>query len=502
MRRKKYRRYEPNQTMLLPPSLHDWLNPDHLAYFVVDLVKMLDLSAIEDAIQAKDPRGNRPYAPVMMVALLIYAWCVGVRSSRAIDRLTYNDVAFRVVAANNHPTFSTLALFRRSHRDALADLFLQVLETAQKAGLVSLAHVAVDGTKIQGAASKHKAMSYERMPISAERLEREIARILDQAEETDLAEDAMYGEDDDGSGVPEELARRETRLAKIKQAMKELEDEAAMARAADLREQADRHREKARTADKPSERKRAATLAEQREQAADRLDPPAEEKDPDDEPPFTTPSGLPMNRPPRSPDGTPKPEAQRNFTDPESRIMEKGGSFLQGYNCQAAVDEKNQIIVAHGVTNMSPDNGNLVPMIEQTKKNCGRAPDTATADTGYWNAEVEQECRKLGTEAYVATKRTKHGEEPTPMANDPPPDDTDARERMRHKLNTTAGREIYRRRKFVVEPVFGQTKDARGLIRFLRRGLLAVTEDWGFDCTCHNVLKLFRSGWKPGLATE
>jgi len=209
-----------------------------------------------------------------------------------------------------------------------------------------------------------------------------------------------------------------------------------------------------------------------------------------------TPEGLPMNRPPRKPDGTPKPKAQRNFTDPDSRIMEKGGAFLQGYNCQAAVDEAHQIIVGHAVTNMSPDNGNLVPMLEQVESSCGRVPDVVTADTGYWNADVEQACSALGTDAYIATKRINRGEPPSPMSDDPLPDDAGAKERMRAKLNTAEGRDIYRKRKSVVEPVFGQIKDARGLVRFLRKGMAAVSEDWGFECTCHNVLKVYRAGWR------
>lgn len=498
---KKYRAYEPTQTMLLPPSLRDWLNPDHLAYFVMDLVEQLDISTIVEAIRRKDPRGTRPYAPTMMVALLVYAWCVGVRSSRAIERLTYNDIAFRVIAANSHPTFSTLALFRRTHEAALADLFRQVLEIAQKAGLVSLVHVAIDGTKVQAAASKHKAMSHERMELTKERLEREIARILAEAEETDHAEDVRHGEENDGNVVPTELARREMRLAKIKQAMSDLADEARRARAADLREQAEKHLENAETGETETARKRSRTLAGQREEQAEQLEPRPDD-DQDDEPPFTTPTGLPKNRPPRCPDGTPKPKAQRNFTDPDSRIMESSGAFIQGYNCQAAVDEANQIIVAHGLTNMAPDNGNLFPMVARVVRNCGRAPAAATADTGYWKSDVEEQCREIGVEVYVATKRTKHGESPPPECNDPSPPEADPKTRMRSKLDTSEGREIYRRRKFVVEPVFGQIKGARGLIRFLRRGLEVVAHDWGFDCTCHNVMKLYRAGWRPEPATR
>jgi len=180
--------------------------------------------------------------------------------------------------------------------------------------------------------------------------------------------------------------------------------------------------------------------------------------------------------------------------------MEKGGAFLQGYNCQAAVDDGHQIIVACAVTNLAPDNGNLVPMVELVQSNCGAVPPSVTADTGYWNAQVEDACRELEVEAYVATARTKHGESPPPTTADPPPEGADAKERMRNKLNTTDGRAVYKRRKQVVEPVFGQVKDARGLRRFLRRGLTAVAEDWTFDCTCHNIMKIYRAGLAPAPA--
>lgn len=267
----------------------------------------------------------------MIVALLLYAWCVGVRSSRAVARLTWNDVAFRVVAADNHPHFTTLAEFRRTHSSALAGLFEQVLVIAMKFDLVALRHVAVDGTKIQGNASKHKAMSYERMKTTRERLKAEILSILEDAEATDLREDAEFGEDKDGTERPEELRRRETRIAAIERAMKELEDEAREARAVDLREQAERADLAAVEAPEPRQRKAAVTRAKKRRAQADAL-APSDDDDDDTTPPFTTSEGLPKNRPPRTPEGKPKPKAQRNFTDPDSRIMERGGAFLQGYN--------------------------------------------------------------------------------------------------------------------------------------------------------------------------
>ena len=489
MRPKSYRPYAPRQSFLLPPSPLEWLPEDHLAYFILDVVAQLDLSAIHTPIQTKDPRGNRPFDPEMMVALLLYTWCEGQRSSRRIAKLTYTDVACRVLAADQHPHFSVLADFRTTHARALADLFEQVLLIADKAGFTPLRHVAVDGTKLQANASKHKAMSYERMQQTRERLQAEIAQILAQAEDTDQREDAQFGAERDGSEIADELKRRETRQATLQRAMDELEAECRQARAHQLRQQAQRAEESAATAEDPAERKRAATRAQQRKNAADELDPPVE--DPPSSPPFVSAEGLPLNQPPTTPAGAPAPKAQRNFTDPDSRIMEKGGSFLQGFNCQAAVDEQHQFIVGCAVSNQSPDSGNLVPMVAQVKENLGRAPEAATADTGYWHPEAEEACRKLGTEAYIATKREKHNASTAEEA--PPAEEAlTAKARMAARVKSAAGQAIYRRRKSVVEPVFGQMKEGRGLKRFLWRGLQAVGLEWKFECACHNLLKLFR----------
>jgi len=499
MSRKSYRPYTPRQSMMFPPSPMDWLPEGHLAYFVLDLCEELDLSEIERAIQSKNPRGNRPYPPSMMVPLLVYTWCIGLRSSRAIHQATWTDVAVRVVAGDNHPHFTTLAEFRRTHAEALAKLFEQVLAIAQKAGMVKLDHVAIDGTKIQANASKHKAMSYGRMQATSERLREEVRRILDEAEETDRREDAELGVDNDGTELPEELRRRKSRIARIKEAMAELELEAAAGRAKTLREQAERAEAKATDPEVPtSQRKAAATRARARREQAEQLAPEEADDEGEPAPSFQTAEGLPLNRPPVDPDGTPKPKAQRNFTDPDSRIMESKGSFIQGYNCQAAVDDGHQIVVACAVSNQAPDSGNLVPMVELTKDNCGQAPETVTADTGYWAANVEARCKELGSDALVATGR-KRRSEPDPPIPDPEslPDDASAKQRMTAKRAQPSSRDIYRRRKYTVEPVFGQTKEARRLRRFHRRGLTAVAAEWKFDCTCHNILKLFRAGWSP-----
>lgn len=489
-RDKTYRPWSPRQSFLLPPSPMEWLPEGHLAYFILDVVEQLDLSEIERAIQAKDPRGNRPYSPAMMAALLIYAYCTGVFSSRKIERAISEDVAFRVLAGGEQPHFTTLNEFRKHHQDSFAGLFRQVLALCQKAGLVKLGQVAIDGTKIQGNASRHKAMSYERMKKRQAELEAEVERLLARAKQVNQEEDARYGEGQREEDLPEELRRREKRLATIVRARAELEAEAREARAAQLREQAARARKKADSAPTDKERKQAERRAEARERAASNLEPAS--KTPAS---FVTPEGLPKHRPRTQRDGTPHPKAQRNFTDPDSRIMESGGTFLQGYNCQLAVDAQHQIIVAQGVTNQPPDAGNLPPMLEQVRSHCaGQAPEIATADAGYWSPEVPQEClEKAGTKVLISLRRQRHGESPPKVSTGPPPEEASPREKMAWKLQTEPGRAAYARRKAIVEPVNGQIKEARGYRRFLLRGLNQVRNEWSLVCLGHNLLKLHRS---------
>ena len=459
------------------------------------MVGQLDLGALIDAMQEQDPRGTRPYSPQMMVALLLYGYAVGVFSSRKLERATYESVPFRVLAGGEHPHFTTINSFRKRHLVRLEELFVQVLRLCQKAGMVRLGHVALDGTKVQGNASKHKAMSYQRMGeeeqrLSAEieRLKRQVGSLLEQAEELDTTEDAQLGEGQREEDLPAELQRREERLARIRRAQAELEAEATQARARALRAQAARAERSAARDPDAVERKRAATRARARRERARELDPGGDD---DDTTPPVTRDGLPRHEPQVRADGTPQTSAQRNFTDPDSRIMERGGTFLQGYNCQAAVDEAHQVIVAQALTNQCPDNGNLVPMLEQVRANCGRVPDRTTADAGYWSPEAVEACTQLGTDAFISTAREQH----TATAIGEPStcrDDDDARARMRRKLQTDAGKETYRRRKAVVEPVFGQVKEARGFRRFLLRGLSSVQGEWSLVCTGHNLLKLFR----------
>jgi transposase len=495
MARKQYRAWTPNDSFLFPPSPRDWLDDDHLVYFVLDLVEVLDLREIEATIQGKDPRGERPYNPAMMVALLVYAYCTGTFSSRKIARATQEQVAYRVLTGGQHPHHTRINAFRKQHLGALSRLFKQVLQLCQQAGLVKLGHVALDGSKVQANASKHKAMSYGHMKKLETRLEAEIADLLARAEQADTEDDERLGVGVDEVDIPEELRRRSTRLEKLRVAKKALEVEAKKARAARLRELADGCEERSRTSERERDRKTNATLADKRNKAADELD-----DEDDDEPPFVTPSGLPKHRPKTEIDGTPKDKAQRNFTDPDSRIMERGGAFEQAYNCQAVVDDAGQIIVAADVTNQPPDAGNFVPMMEQVIGNCGQPPDAATGDTGFWTPDVEIACAALGIEAYVAIERRKHWEADEEVTHGPPPEAAVALDRMRHKLRTAEGRAIYARRKSTVEPVFGQVKEARGFRRFLLRGLDAATDEWSLVCLTHNVLKLYRSGWSPAAA--
>jgi len=493
--KKSYRPWSPEQPFLLPPSPTEWLPEGHLVYFILDTVKLLDLSAIEGVLQAKDPRGERSYNPAMMVALLLYAYCVGVFSSRRIARATYEDVAFRVLTGGQHPHFTRVNAFRKSHQDALSGLFLQGLMLCSEAGLVKLGHVSLDGSKVAANASKHKAMSYDRMAALEKRLTAEIEALMGRAREMDSTEDERFGEGRDAEDIPAELKRRETRLARLREAKAALEKEARQARAARHRELADGCAQRADAAEAERLERLNRTLEKKHLERAEALDEGA-----DDEPPFTTNDGLPKHRPRTHTDGTPHPRAQRNFTDADSRIMESGGAFVQGYNVQAVVDQEHQIVLAGAVTNQPPDAGNLVPMLEQTIQNCGQPPERLSADSGYWSAGGPAQCEALGTEVYIATERRKHWDTNRDVTSGPPPDGADPRERMRWKLRTAEGRAIYSRRKVIVEPVFGQIKEARGFRRFLRRGLEAVQAEWSLVCLTHNLLKLFRAKLRAVVA--
>ena len=311
---KTFRPYVPEQELLLPPSVKDWLPDDHLAYFVSDLVDELDLSAIVAPYEAEE-RGFPPYHPVMLTKVLLYAYCVCVYSSRKIERRLMEDVAFRVLAAGNEPDFRTISEFRRRHLDALQGLFTQVLRVAREAGALQGGRVAVDGSKIKASASKHRAMSYGRMQEREAQLEQEERQMLTQAEATDAQEDAAHGRGRRGDELPAELQRRTTRLERIRQAKRVLEERAKA--------------------------------------AAGPKAPATEAPKPDD-------------------------KAQYNFTDPESRIMKGPDGFVQAYNAQIAVEPVTQMIVGQAVTQAANDKQQLVPMLETVAAQSGETPPTST----------------------------------------------------------------------------------------------------------------------------
>ncbi|HLV22778.1 MAG TPA: IS1182 family transposase [Polyangiaceae bacterium] len=494
MTTKRYRPWAPDQAYLIPPTPRDWLPESHLAYFILDVVDELDLSEIEAAIQERDPRGTQPYDPRMMTALLLYSYSVGLFSSRRMARATFEDVAVRFIVADQHPHFTRIAAFRRDHLSALSKLFVQAVRLCAEAGLVKLGHVSIDGTKIRANASKHKAMSYDRMKREEQRLQDEIAALLARAEAEDREEDARYGQQSDGNEVPEELRRRESRLARIREAKAALEQEAKAARAAKLREQQAQNEERAESAPDEQARKAAATRARKQAAAAAELEEGAESEE-DDPPDDTSPPGLPLHRPAAETNGTPKPKAQRNFTDPDSRIMRDGDkAFVQAYNAQAVVDDAHQVIVAAAVSNQPPDTEYLVPVVDQVEDIVGARPDCLTADAGYWSPENAAWCEQNGIDAYIAVQRQRHGPappDPDESAGTPPP--KTPKQEMAEKLRTEKGREMYRKRKFTPEPVFGQIKEARGFRRFMLRGLDAVQREWALVCATHNLLKLYRA---------
>jgi transposase len=495
MGHKRYRPWTPEQGWLLPPSPRDWLPDDHLVHFVMELVSSLDLSEIDRKLQSKDARGERPFDPRMMVALLLYGYATGTYSSRRLARATYEDVAVRYLTGDAHPHFTVIAGFRRRHKEALGRLFLQVLKLCGEAGLCSLGHVSLDGTKLRANASKHSAMSYGRMKQEEERLKKEIEELLRRGEETDVREDAEQGTGRDAASLPDELRRREARLARIQQAKEALEREARDARKAALLEQAEAALDKADTCEEQAERKRNLTRARQRKEQAQVLAADGDESDPSNEDDHG--DGIPRHKVQHTPAGEPKDRAQRNFTDPDSRIMVSDGAFVQAYNAQAVVDGDHQVIVSQSLSNQPPDTEYLRPMLLLVEQNLGRRPKILTADSGYFSEENARFCQDQGVDAYIATGRTKHG---TGSACGPPPPQEgsdepaaidSAREIMRKKLRTPEGEAHYRRRKTIPEPVFGQIKAARGFRSFLLRGMDNVRHEWAMVCTAHNLLKLF-----------
>jgi transposase len=493
---KTFRPWLPEQVWLLPPSPIDWLPVNHLVFFLLDLIDQLDLDPILRIYRQKDARGEKAYDPRMMVVLLLYGYCVGLPSSRKIEKACSEDLAFRVLSGNQQPDHTRISEFRRKHLQILEGLFVQVLQLCQKAGLVKLGHVALDGTKVEANASKHKAMSHERMEKSEAQLRQEMRALLRKAELIDAQEDSQYGKGKRGDELPKELEHRVERLEKIRQAKAELEAEAAESHARKRQHQAEEAAKAAAAAD-AEDKERKSRRAERMQQRADGAKDLAIAKaeaaglsEPELAP--RGPMDLPSRGLPTDAEGNPKAKAQRNFTDPDSHIMKGPDGYLQGYNAQAAVDAEHQIIVAIGVSNQAPDAEHLKPMLERIKANTGALPKTFSADAGYWSEDNANACESGGIDPHIATGRQKHGVKPRPSRG-PAPREQGARGRMDRRLRSKAGKEIYAQRKAIVEPVFGQTKEARGLRRFLLRGLEKVNGEWSLMCTGHNLLKLFRA---------
>jgi transposase len=455
---KKFRAYDPDQVLLMAPVLRDWVPEGDLAHFVSDLIDsgVLDLSGIyADYVEE---RGFPPYDPRLMLKLLIYGYANAVTSSRKLERATYRDVAVRMLCADQHPDFRSIGRFRERHLQALGELFVQALRLCKQASMVGFGTLALDGTKLRANASRHKAMSYDRMVKKETDLDVEIAAlraqvndVLADAAATDAAEDAKFGADRRGDELPEELQRRESRLAKIHEAKEALEAEAKAA----------------------EETRRAEMREEGRE-----------------------PRNPPSGRDPFKP----KPKAQRNFTDPESKIMKTSdGSFHQCYNAQAVVDSVMQVIVVAEVSDQAPDAQQLEPALDQLDQNL-EAIDTAlpdnsalVADAGYFSEDNVNVTKKHGLDPYLATGRFKHSEAPLPALEGPVPEDAAPKQKMAHKLRTETGAALYARRKAIVEPVFGQMATVQNARELRLRGKAAARAQWRFHCAVHNLLKLHRN---------
>jgi transposase len=456
----------------MPPSLDDWLPQGHLARFVAELVdEVLDLSAIYASYAQL--RGYPPYDPRLMVRLLVYGYATGVRSSRAIERKCVDDVGFRFLAADQHPDFRSIARFRREHLEALAGLFLQSLRLAHKLGMVKMGRVALDGTKLAANASRHKAMSYDRLVAKEEQVEAEVAALeavvaglLADAEAVDAAEDAQFGPDGKDVDLPAELDRREKRLARLQAARAQIEAEAAAKARAEAQDKQRRRQDRtgAADADKVTEAGQAAAAK-----------------------------------------ARPKPTAQANFTDPESRIMKMGtGAFAQAYNAQAVVDEANQIITAADVSDCASDVVSFTDMLDQSAANIGVHPEQAVVDAGYCSdANLQAAAARQvahGTETLMATGRLPHDERVAPAPRGRIPTNATARQRMARKLRTKPGRAAYARRKAIVEPVFGQIMTVQNGRRLLLRGIEGARGEWRLLSACHNLLKIFRHGANAAVA--
>jgi len=441
---KQFRPWKIDQALLLPPSVQDYVPEDHLSRFIVALVtESLELSAISASYTSG--LGQPPFDPRMMTALLLNGYASGIYSSRRIAKACIERADFMMIVAGDPPDFRTISDFRKRHLQALAGLFVQVLKLAEKAGLVKLGHVALDGTKIKANASKHKAMSYARMKQRAVELQAEVDRWLAAAEAADTEEDKLHG-NKRGDELPKWVADKRKRIEKMRAAKAELEAEARAAA------------EEERRINAETVELRFAVGRKKR------------------------PGGKPDKPISEEPDA----KAQRNFTDPESRIMTTRNGVLQGYNAQAAVDGCAQIILAHGLIQTTSDHGQVVPLVDGIAANLGRAPAQVSADCGYLSEANLAALAARGITAYIATGRAKHPADGRCQSGP-------LTQAMRARLKRAGWRSRYRLRKQIVEPVFGQIKQARGFRQFLLRGVEKVRAEWALICTAHNLLKLAKA---------
>ena len=454
---KTFRSYDMNQQLLLPPDLRQWLRADHLALYVSDVVEALDLSGILKVYEEGDGRGRPPYHPVLMVKLLIYGYCIGKMSSRKIEQATHDDVAFRVLSCNQQPDHDSIAEFRKRHLPELAKLFVQVLELCQRAGLVKLGHVAIDGTKIKANASKWQTMSYARMTEAEQELAAEVERLLAAAQRVDDEEDKLYGQGQRGDELPADLRNRESRLARIRELKADMEREA--------REAAEKKAEAAKQRNKEHAQKEQESGQKFRGRPARVIDPEQ-----------VIPAG----------------KTKRNFTDPDSRIMKDHGTktFQQAYNIQIGVDAQAQIIVAAKVVQAGVDQEQLVPLLREVEKNLGRLPNQVSADAGYYSRAAITHQSVRDVDLHVPPNQRKPLDWGPEVAL---PENATLQERMWHKLGSKAGREVFSKRKVIVEPVFAQVKHVRGFRQFLLRGLAQVEGEWLLVCMTHNLMKMFRA---------
>ena len=468
---KRFRVCDLNQPFLLPPCLQDWLPENHLARFVADVMNELDLSAIYAAYQRNDGRGLSAYHPLLLARLLLYGYCVGITSSRRIESATYDNVAFRYLAADQHPYHDTIASFRQRHLEALADLFVQTLRLCQKAGLVKLGNVAIDGTKIMANASTERSVPYQKLTEREQYWHATVDQLLAQAQQTDQEEDQRFGQGQPADPLPAELADAQSRLERIRQAKAELEQEAQQ----QLKTAAENHIP--RKHGRPRKEEQAGQPPQ---------DPQQRQKE--------------KNRLRRAKENAEQPTRQYNFVDPDSRVMKDNARkcFVQAYNAQIAVDAHQQVIVAAEVTQQTTDRQQLLPMVQSTCAAAQSTPKTVTSDAGYWDTMSLRDPSLDGIQVLVSPdSRPQPPGAPLPVSS---PQNEEA-VRMRELLASPEGKALYATRKATVEPVFGQIKEARGIRRFLLRGLSRVACEWKIICATHNLLKLFRYGRATELAT-